>query len=146
MKRLGLGLVILIAVFFGLRFFSQSQALPQVKVGQAVVNVEIKDTEAGRNLGLSGRPSLPGNQGMLFVFDQPAIYLFWMKGMNFALDFVWIDNDQVVDLTEHVPAPDQTNQVPVTVKPKVPVTQVLEVNSGWISKNGIKVGDEVKHP
>lgn len=116
----------------------------RIKVDQASVKVEIRDTEAGRNLGLSGRTSLGENEGMLFVFNQPAAYEFWMKDMNFPLDFVWINNGLVVDLSEHIPAPDKlANEPPMTVRPKEPVNWVLEVNSGWIERHQIKTGDQV---
>ena len=117
----------------------------RLQVGQATVKVEIRDDEAGRNLGLSGRPSLAENEGMLFVFDSPARYEFWMKDMNFPLDFIWINDGLVVDLSEHIPPPDKlTNEPPMTVRPKAPATQVLEVNSGWIQFHQIKVGDKVE--
>ena len=78
-----------------------------------MVRVEIRDDTNGRNLGLSGRSSLAENEGMLFIFDTPAVYEFWMKDMNFPLDFIWINNGLVVDLSEHIPPPDKlTNEPP----------------------------------
>src|SRR4030042_2564613 len=55
--------------------------------------VEIADTPEKRSQGLSGRDNLSQNQGMLFIFNQPAIPSFWMKDMNFPLDFIWINNN-----------------------------------------------------
>ena len=129
----------------GLFFWSKVQSNSRLKVGNSVVKVEIRDDQVGRSLGLSGREGLGENEGMLFIFNSPAIYEFWMKDMNFPLDFVWIQDGKVVDLSEHIPAPDKlTNEPPMTVRPDSSVTQVLEVNSGWVEKNRIKVGDLVK--
>ena len=37
--------------------------------------------------------------GMLFVFDQPGRYPFWMKNMKISLDIFWMNDDlEVVHL------------------------------------------------
>ncbi len=106
--------------------------------GVKVVVVEVMDTNEKRQQGLSGRERLGENEGMLFVFDRPGIYSFWMKEMKFPLDFVWINEDKVVDLREKVGITE------MNIRPARPADRVLEVNSGWIEKHQIKVGDEVK--
>jgi uncharacterized membrane protein (UPF0127 family) len=116
---------------------------PKLYIGMTHFNVEIADTPKTRNQGLSGRKSLPENSGLLFVFPNSGLYQFWMKDMNFPLDFVWINQGKVVEITENVPPPSQTQNQPRTVNPFFPVDHVLEVNSGFVSKNNIKVGDVV---
>lgn len=111
---------------------------PQLTVGWAKVMVEIRDTPEGQAQGLSGRQSLGKNQGMLFVFPTPAKYKFWMKEMNFPLDFVWIQGDQVLEITENVGI-DQMN-----IKPTEAVDRVLEVNGGWVRRNNVRVGDKIR--
>src|SRR4051812_1798797 len=63
--------------------------------GQHVV-VDLATTPTTREQGLSGRAALPENHGMLFVFDTPGVYPFWMKDMNFPIDMIWISNDMKV--------------------------------------------------
>lgn len=109
-----------------------------LEIGQARVAVEIRDTEEGRNQGLSGRASLGADEGMLFVFDQTGIYGFWMKEMKFPLDFIWIKDNVVVEITENVGVDK------MDIKPRTAINKVLEVNSGWVEKQGVKVGDTVK--
>lgn len=109
-----------------------------LQIGNAQVAVEVRDTEAGRSQGLSGREKLAEDEGMLFVFDQPGIYGFWMKEMKFPLDFIWIKDNLVMEVTENVGV-DRTD-----IRPKEAVDKVLEVNSGWAGKQGIKIGDAVK--
>ena len=92
--------------------------------------------------GLSGKDSLPPNHGRLFVYDHQEQYEFWMKGMKFPLDFIWIADHTVVNITENVPAP--TGLMPAIVKPYVDVDKILEVTAGTITKSGIKVGDTVQ--
>ena len=102
------------------------------------INVELADTAEKKSQGLSGRNSLLQNQGMLFVYDKPAFYSFWMKDMQFPIDIIWIDeNYRVTDIAKSVP-PDS---FPQTFQPQNLAQYVLEVNAGFSDKNDIRVGD-----
>ena len=109
-----------------------------LQVGNTQVAVEVRDTEEGRDQGLSNREKLAEDEGMLFVFDQPGIYGFWMKGMKFPLDFVWIKDNAVAEITEDVEVGR------MDIRPKEAVDKVLEVNSGWVKQNNVRVGDKIK--
>lgn len=100
---------------------------------------DIADTDAKRSQGLSGRASLPENAGMLFVFDTPAQYSFWMHGMLFPLDFLWIRDEKIIEISQNVPYPE-AGEDPQTITPKMPVDMVLEMNAGWAERNNILVG------
>ena len=123
------------------QFSNNNQSLQILKIGQAEVIVEVADTGEKRSQGLAGRDGLEENQGMWFRFDQPGQYGFWMKGMKFSLDFVWISGDRVVEITENVPVSNEDS--PKVYQPQQPIEAMLEVNAGWVKGNGIKVGDEV---
>ncbi len=101
------------------------------------IAVTVADTPAKRAAGLSSREFLPDNEGLLFIFGEPGKHLFWMKDMHFPIDVVWINERfMVVDVTENIlPA-----TFPEIFEPMEPVRFVLEVNAGWIAKNGIKRG------
>lgn len=114
---------------------------PFLQINDLVVAVEISDTPAKVRQGLSGRASLPPLSGMLFVFPKIASQSFWMKDMKFPLDFVWIREGKVVELTQNVPPPSQTFGLPRVINPKETVNQVLEVPAGFIQEHGITVGD-----
>jgi uncharacterized membrane protein (UPF0127 family) len=79
---------------------------------------------------------------MLFVWDQPGPYAFWMKGMTFALDIMWIEGDKVVYLAAGVPPPaaGQNDGALPIYAPPVPVRYVLEVDAGFARKYAIDVG------
>jgi len=106
-------------------------------------NVEIAATKEKQEQGLSGKQFLAANSGMLFIFNAPDFYEFWMKGMLFPLDFVWINGNKIVDLTENVPRPINGGPVKI-IKPKTKADKVLEINAGAINANGIKMGDDVE--
>ena len=83
---------------------------------------------------------------MLFVFDGPAPRSFWMRGMRFCLDIVWIENGAIQGAAESVcPEPPGTADadLPSYVSP-VPVTYVLEVPAGWLDHYGLGVGTPVE--
>ncbi len=57
------------------------------------INIEIVKDEESRRLGLSGRPSIDDDSGMLFEFDdESAQHCFWMKDMLFSIDIVWLNS------------------------------------------------------
>lgn len=101
-------------------------------------------TDSEKEKGLGYRDSLAADGGMLFVYDHPGQYGFWMKGMRFPLDFIWIDGNTVVDLSENIPNPADDTAQPVSLAPTTPADKVLEVNAGVINRAGIKIGDLVQ--
>jgi len=111
----------------------------KILVGNKILIVELADTDFKKAKGLSERFSLDKNEGMLFNFNSSNYYYFWMKNMNFPLDFIWINGNKIVDFTENV---SQNYKNFFTAKEKF--DKVLEVNAGFIKENNIKIGDEIK--
>lgn len=113
---------------------------------KAELNVEVSDEKGERAAGLSNRQSLASDSGMLFVFDKTDTHKFWMKGLKFPLDFIWINGDRIVDLLPNVPNPSPgtpDNQLPIYA-PITKVDKVLEVNAGFINTYNIRVGDKLQ--
>lgn len=112
-----------------------------LQIGQNKIEVEIADDEAERARGLSGRAVLESNHGLLFIFDAPDRYGFWMKEMNFPIDIIWLDeNWRVADISKNV-SPDSYPQV---FYPPRPIKYVIEVNAGWSNQNNLQIGDEIQ--
>ena len=119
---------------------------PKLTVGNTTITVEIVTERGDIARGLGGRESLKGNHGMLFDLGYENTYpRFWMKDMLISLDFIWIDDGKVVDITEKVepPSPGTSDSDLLIYSPKKPVDLILEVNSGFVEKHGILIGDEV---
>ena len=116
--------------------------LKEITVGQTKFKVEIANTPSLQVRGLSGHKALLENEGMLFVFDKPITPGFWMKDMNFSLDIIWISSGKVVDVLENLSPDDSPNRK--IYYPSQLVDNVLEVASGTILKNNIKIGDDIK--
>ena len=118
-----------------------------VTVGDAVFAVEIARTPQERARGLAERDSLPGSSGMLFVFESGRAPAFWMKGMRFPLDFIWIGQDcSVVDVLRDVPAPppDTPDSEIARVRTDAEAVYIVVVNAGQLQEHGIEVGDAVR--
>lgn len=100
--------------------------------------VEFAETEQERERGLSDRESISDNFGLLFRFEEPGFYLFWMKDMNFPIDIVWLDSDyKIVDITEEL----DPKTYPNTVTSKEKAQFILELKAGFVKENTIKEGD-----
>ena len=65
-------------------------------IGGKNFSLEIASSEVERELGLGKRNSLAIDGGMIFVFDKPDIYGFWMKDTKFPLDIIWLNENCVV--------------------------------------------------
>lgn len=121
----------------------QTYEVAKLKVATQTLNVEIADTPDKRRLGLSFRDKLEENTGMLFIMDSAARHSFWMYQMRFPLDFIWIKDGKIVDITENVLPPTQSNNQIATAQPKEDADQVLEVNIGYAANRNIHIGDTV---
>ena len=82
----------------------------ELQLKEQTLKVELVNTPASIMQGLGGRESLE-TDGMLFVFDQPAVQAFWMKAMRFPIDIIWLSNGQIVSVERNVqpPLPDTTD-------------------------------------
>ena len=108
-----------------------------VSVGGKIFSAEIADTPAIRELGLGLRDALCTDCAMLFLFDQPGRYAFWMKGMKFPLDLAWIRDGKIVFIEKNIPA-DSTE----IMTPDIAVTEVLETNAGALFE--VNIGDAIE--
>lgn len=142
MKRILFITGILTILFLGW-YYMRHPLSSKVKIHTTVFTVDIAATEGQKELGLGGRATLAADHGMLFPYDHKEQYEFWMKGMKFPLDFIWIDGKTVADITPNVPPP-VGNEQPIIVKPRVQVDKVFEVNAGTLTRTGIQIGDPVE--
>lgn len=153
--RMAKALLLLVAagiVFTFARYFAEMRhgaSAVAMRVGNAELSVEIRKTPMERTHGLSGRPDLQNDRGILFVFEEPDVYPFWMKEMRFPIDIIWIERGSditgqpiVADVTANI-SPDS---FPERFTPPVPVRYAIEVNAGWAEQHGIQIGDPVVLP
>jgi uncharacterized protein len=146
-------IIIIVAIIFAVTFFilsgRKTTHAPQIVQPSATINghtfsIELAKDDKTRERGLSYRASLPEDQGLLFLFDKPSTYSFWMKEMHFPIDIIYIDNDTIVHVFENVPPPTSPKQELPVYTPDTPADKVLEINAGLSKKYRIKKGDKIK--
>lgn len=77
--------------------------------------------------GLSGRKG----GSMLFVFGRPCRPTFWMLGMKFRIDLVFLDENKVVkEIHRGLPPLDWETRNWKLYRPKAPARYALEVKQG----------------
>ena len=104
------------------------------------IEIERANTIEEKAQGLSRTTNLGEYQGMFFPYDEPGIYSFWMKDMQFPIDIIWIDEGyKIIDITKDI----QPDSFPQLFQPQYPAKYVLEVNAGFSDKNSISIGNVV---
>ncbi|WP_422199555.1 DUF192 domain-containing protein [Aquabacterium sp.] len=104
-----------------------------------IIKAEVALTPEQHQIGLMHRTSMGANEGMLFVFDRPGQQCFWMKNTLIPLQIAFVaDDGTVVNLAEMKPHSLDSH---CSTRP---VRFVLEMNTGWFSKRGIKPGAQLR--
>ncbi len=111
-----------------------------VSYGKKRFKVEVADSVRKRMKGLMGRAGLPRDGGMLFIFGAQGRYGFWMAGMKFSIDIIWLDKEGTVVHIARNAAPCTSMIGCKTVMPGKDAIYVLELGAGTAKKLGIKVG------
>ena len=117
--------------------------LPRVRLsaGMHQIDAQVAATPEQRMTGLMHRKEMPQHEGMLFVFEQPARQCFWMKNTLLPLSVAFVEDDgTIANIDEMKP---QTLDSHCSAKP---VRYVLEMNTGWFAKKGIRAGQKLAGP
>jgi uncharacterized protein len=109
-----------------------------VRVGPHPLKVEVVSNDADRARGLMYRKALGRNEGMLFVFDEPAYHSMWMQNTLIPLSVAFIDaQGTILNILDMEP---QTLDAHVSAGPSI---YAIEVNKGWFAAKKVKAGDKV---
>ena len=124
---------LLIASVFCWLFFYRTSTV-QIKIGKTLYTTEISRTPEARAEGLSDRDSLCNTCAMLFVFDTPGKYGFWMKDMRFAIDILWLKDGKII-YKKSKASPEERE----TFVPPEEADSVIEI----LPNSEVQVGDTV---
>ena len=111
----------------------------RVTIGVHVIDAEVADTPERKERGLSGRAALADGHGMLFPYDTPGRYGFWMPNMRFDIDILWIRSGRIVHVEPSV-SKDDAQRI---YRPSADADLVLELPAGTAARHGFRVGDAV---
>ena len=128
-------------VFFSFWFYQRHPLTSTITIANTTFDIELAITPEEKTKGLGYRDSLFPKHGMVFPYDHKERFDFWMKGMKFPLDFIWIADTSVVDITKNVQPPNGLDMH--VVHASVPVNKILEINAGEVEKYNIQIGDSV---
>jgi uncharacterized membrane protein (UPF0127 family) len=109
-----------------------------LSAGIHVIRAEVAMESGERERGLMFRKQLGANQGMVFLFDQPAVQCMWMRNTLIPLSVAFIADDGSIVNVEEMAAQTDTNHCAAK-----PARYALEMNKGWFAKHGIVVGTKV---
>ena len=111
----------------------------ELTAGMHRIHAQVAQTPRQREIGLMYRKEMPTNEGMLFVFDQPATQCFWMKNTVLPLTTAFVaDDGTIVNLADMQPMTENSHCS------RKPVRYVLEMNQGWIKQKGIAEGTQLR--
>ena len=103
------------------------------------IDTQLATTPAQRQIGLMHRKEMPQHEGMLFVFEQPAVQCFWMKNTLIPLTAAFVaDDGAIVNLADMKPLDESSH---CSAKP---VRYVLEMNQGWFEQRHLKAGAKLR--
>lgn len=117
------------------------EKISKIEINNTIVYLDTAQTIKEKSIGLGARDSMLQDHGMLFDFAKKDFYIFWMKGMRFPLDIIWLDDYEVVTILENAPV-IKSGEMPRYTSKSV-ANYVLEVNAGFVDKHNIKIGDKV---
>jgi len=112
-----------------------------IKLGDISLLASIADTNATRELGLSGTTYLPEDEVKLFIFETSEKWNFWMKDMNYPIDIIWLDEQKKV---VHIENNVKSDSYPSYFLPPVPAKFVIETNAGFAEAKQILLGTEAE--
>jgi uncharacterized membrane protein (UPF0127 family) len=116
------------------------QRLPTVTLGSGILNIkaELAQNPREHEIGLMYRTSMGANEGMLFVFERIGVQCFWMKNTLIPLSVAFIAEDGSVVNVDEMKAETLDSHCSTR-----PVRFVLEMNTGWFKRHGVKAGDKI---
>jgi uncharacterized membrane protein (UPF0127 family) len=125
----------------GLVTFEKSALAIKTKTGQHDFKIEIARRPRQQAQGLMFRRKLAANAGMLFLYRNAKPAQMWMKNTNIPLDLLFLNGlGKIVGF--HQRSVPHSLEV---ISSKQPISAVLEVNAGTVSRLQIEVGDKVVH-
>ena len=119
--------------------FGTAQIRFDTPQGARDIDVEVASSPAQSERGLGYRDRLAPDAGMIFDLHETRVPAFWMKGMRFSLDMVWIGEDKrVAGVTAGVqPQPGAPDEQLRRYAAPSPVRYVLELNAGAAARLGM---------
>jgi uncharacterized membrane protein (UPF0127 family) len=113
-------------------------ATTTLRIGTHALKVEVAATDPQREKGLMFREKMGRNDGMLFIFGEPAYHSMWMKNTLISLSVAFLDaQGEILNILDMEP---QTLDSHMAAGPAI---YAIETNKGWFAERHVKAGDKV---
>ena len=116
---------------------------PTITINNQTFELNVANSQEEREVGLSKTRSLPERQGMIFIFDKPDYYSFWMKNMTIPIDIIYINKDKIVTIHKNAQPPINQTESLIIYSSTQPSDKVLEIQAGLSEKYNFKKDDKV---
>jgi uncharacterized membrane protein (UPF0127 family) len=113
-----------------------------IDVGGQPVRMRLAVSTFEQERGLMQVPSMPEDEGMLFVYDHTQRMSFWMRNTILPLDIGYFDATGVL---REIHAMYPHVEDPVTSATDT-MQFALEMNQGWFARHGVKPGAKIDLP
>ena len=139
MKRAAItaGLVLLIA---GSLALAQWASFPKgtIRVGDRAITVELARTPDEQSTGLMYRDRLATDEGMIFLYEHPRTFSFWMKNTRIKLSIAFVDAaGRIFQIEDMEPFSEDL------IRSTGTGIAAIEMNRGWFADNDVAVGSRV---
>jgi len=109
-----------------------------IKIGKRVIKAKVANNFLARGKGLMFKKNIKENEGMIFVLKKESLLKFWMFGMRFPIDIIWInEKKRIVDITRNAKPSLNPRK---GYRPKKACKYVLETKTNCLN---IKIGEVV---
>jgi len=115
----------------------------KVDVNGFEVMADIAMSPDQQEKGLSIKDSLNENEGMLFIFQREGAYNFWMNGMKFPIDILWLDTAGKVVHIESNLQPCVSEEKCADYAPTKNALYVLETTAGFAERHNVEIGTDI---
>lgn len=126
-----------ILLYGNIVFAQQNQrfAVTSLNAGINVIRAEVAESPAQREQGLMFRDKLGPNEGMVFLFGEPATVCMWMKNTLIPLSVAFMDEHGRIINIEEMKAQTLDSHCAKTT-----ATYALEMSAGWFKQKSVKSG------
>jgi hypothetical protein len=115
-----------------------------VSIADVRLLADIADTPEKRSFGLGVRSNMTEGEGMLFLLEHSSRQPFWMNGMKFPIDIIWINSDKQVVHIEHSLQPCPSSLDCPNYYPDEEALYVLETVAGFSERHNVADGTQVQ--
>ena len=106
----------------------------------STVEVAVADDDETRSEGLMDVYELPGDAGMLFIFDDESPRSFWMANTPLSLDILFVNAEMEIIRIHRQTSPYSRENI----LSEGPAKYTIEVNAGYTQQHDIMEGMRVR--